>query len=129
MRKNTRNLKMIPRRSLKKLKMNLTWMAAPMNMIILISAIMFMMGMMILPIQQFDPPGVCARNLQECLLIQLEKRVEEGDHVEMAIKVLEKYFDEFTKKHYEKIQRGLNITDEQLRQIINQIIKLNPKPG
>jgi RNA polymerase sigma-54 factor len=80
-------------------------------------------------IQQFDPPGVCARNLQECLLIQLEKRVEEGDHVEMAIKVLEKYFDEFTKKHYEKIQRGLNITDEQLRQIINQIIKLNPKPG
>ena len=84
---------------------------------------------LVLQIQQFDPPGVCARNLQECLLIQLEKRVEEGDHVEMAMKVLEKYFDEFTKKHYEKIQRGLNITDEQLRQIINQIIKLNPKPG
>jgi len=85
--------------------------------------------LLVLQIQQFDPPGVCARNLQECLLIQLEKRVAEGDHVEMAIKVLEKYFDEFTKKHYEKIQRGLNITDEQLRQIINQIIKLNPKPG
>jgi RNA polymerase sigma-54 factor len=84
---------------------------------------------LVLQIQQFDPPGVCARNLQECLLIQLEKRVAEGDHVEMAMKVLEKYFDEFTKKHYEKIQRGLNITDEQLRQIINQIIKLNPKPG
>ena len=84
---------------------------------------------LVLQIQQFDPPGVCARNLQECLLIQLEKRVEEGDHVEMAMKVLEKYFDEFTKKHYEKIQRGLNITDEQLRQVINQIIKLNPKPG
>ncbi len=84
---------------------------------------------LVLQIQQFDPPGVCARNLQECLLIQLEKRVEEGDHVEMAMKVLEKYFDEFTKKHYEKIQRGLSITDEQLRQIINQIIKLNPKPG
>src|SRR4029079_10063493 len=50
---------------------------------------------LVLQIQQFDPPGVCARNLQECLLIQLEKRVEEGDHVEMAIKVLEKYFDEF----------------------------------
>ncbi len=84
---------------------------------------------LVLQIQQFDPPGVCARNLQECLLIQLEKRVAEGDHVEMAMKVLEKYFDEFTKKHYEKIQRGLNITDEQLRQVINQIIKLNPKPG
>ena len=84
---------------------------------------------MIKKVQQFDPPGVCARNLQECLLIQLEKRVEQGDHVDMAIKVLDKYFDEFTKKHYEKIQRGLNIDDEQLRQIINQIIKLNPKPG
>lgn len=84
---------------------------------------------LVLQIQRFDPPGVCARNLQECLLLQLERRVEEGDHVEMAIKVLEKYFDEFTKKHYEKIQRGLNITDDQLRGVINQIIKLNPKPG
>jgi RNA polymerase sigma-54 factor len=84
---------------------------------------------LIAQIQRFDPPGVCARSLQECLLIQLDKRVKEGDNVEMAIKVLEKYFDEFTKKHYEKIQRGLNITDEQLRDIINQIIKLNPKPG
>ncbi len=84
---------------------------------------------LVLQIQQFDPPGVCARNLQECLLIQLERRVGEGAGVEMAIKVLEKYFEEFTKKHYEKIQRGLNITDDQLREIINQIIKLNPKPG
>src|SRR5436190_876288 len=47
----------------------------------------------------------------------------------MAINVLEKYFEEFTKKHYEKIQRGLNLTDEQLREVINQIIKLNPKPA
>lgn len=85
---------------------------------------------LILLIQQFDPPGVCARNLQECLLIQLERNVnEEGSPAAMAIKVLEKYFDEFTKKHYEKIQRGLNITDIQLREIINQIIRLNPKPG
>lgn len=84
---------------------------------------------LVLQIQQFDPPGVCARNLQECLLIQLEKKEDEGEDVENAIKVLEKYFDEFTKKHYEKIQRGLNIDDDQLRKIINQIIKLNPKPG
>ncbi len=84
---------------------------------------------LVLQIQQFDPPGVCARNLQECLLIQLERNVHQGKHVEMAIKVLDKYFEEFTKKHYEKIQRGLNITDDQLREIINQIIKLNPKPG
>jgi len=87
-------------------------------------------GSLVLLIQQFDPPGVCARSLQECLLIQLERNVnQEGSPAAMAIKVLEKYFDEFTKKHYEKIQRGLNITDIQLREIINQIIRLNPKPG
>ena len=79
-------------------------------------------------IQQFDPPGVCARNLQECLLLQLERKIDHG-HAELAIKVIDKYFDEFTKKHYEKIQRGLDLTDEQLREIIGQIVKLNPKPG
>ncbi|MFN8242475.1 MAG: RNA polymerase factor sigma-54 [Ferruginibacter sp.] len=84
---------------------------------------------LILQIQQFDPPGICARNLQECLLLQLERKLDEGKHVELAIRVLERYFDEFTKKHYEKIQRGLNITDEQLKEVINQIIRLNPKPG
>lgn len=84
---------------------------------------------LVLQIQQFDPPGICARNLQECLLLQLERKLDEGAAVEMAIKVLEKYFEEFIKKHYEKIQRGLNITDEQLKEVINQIIKLNPKPG
>lgn len=86
-------------------------------------------GQLILQIQQFDPPGIAARDLQECLLLQLERKSGEGKHVEMAIRVLEKYFDEFTKKHYEKIQRGLNLTDEQLREVINQIIKLNPKPA
>jgi RNA polymerase sigma-54 factor len=86
-------------------------------------------GMLVLQIQQFDPPGICARNLQECLLLQLDRKSDEGVHVEMAMKVLEKYFDEFTKKHYEKIQRGLGITDEQLKEVINQIIKLNPKPA
>ncbi len=84
---------------------------------------------LVLQIQQFDPPGIAARNLQECLLLQLERKLHEGKHVEMAIKVLEKYFEEFTKKHYEKIQRGLDLTDEQLREVINQIIKLNPKPA
>jgi RNA polymerase sigma-54 factor len=84
---------------------------------------------LVIQIQQFDPPGVGARNLQECLLIQLQRRIVEGGAVEMAIKVLTKYFEEFTKKHYEKIQRGLNISDDQLREIIHQIVKLNPKPG
>ncbi len=86
-------------------------------------------GDLLLKIQQFDPPGVGARNLQECLLIQLERKLSEGKHIEMALRVLEKYFDEFTKKHYEKIQRGLNLSDEQLKEVINQIIKLNPKPA
>jgi RNA polymerase sigma-54 factor len=84
---------------------------------------------LVLQIQQFDPPGIAARNLQECLLLQLERKLHEGKHVEMAIKVLEKYFDEFTKKHYEKIQRGFDLNDEQLREVINQIVKLNPKPA
>ena len=84
---------------------------------------------LLLQIQQFDPPGVGARNLQECLLLQLERKVDQGKSVELAIKVLDKYFDEFTKKHYEKIQRALNLSDEQLREIITQIVKLNPKPG
>ncbi len=84
---------------------------------------------LVLQVQQFDPPGICARNLQECLLLQLERKLDEGKHVELSMKVLEKYFEEFTKKHYEKIQRGLNLSDEQLKEVINQIIKLNPKPG
>jgi RNA polymerase sigma-54 factor len=84
---------------------------------------------MVEKIQQFDPPGICARDLQECLLIQLKRKLAEGKSVALAIQVLSKYFEEFTKKHYEKIQRGLNLTDEQIKDVINQIIKLNPKPG
>lgn len=84
---------------------------------------------LVLQIQQFDPPGIAARNLQECLLLQLERKQGEGKDVEMAIRVMEKYFDEFTKKHYEKIQRGLDLSDDDLRDIITQIVKLNPKPA
>ena len=80
-------------------------------------------------IQQFDPPGVGARTLQECLLIQLLRQREEGKDVDMAIQALTKYFDEFTKKHYEKIQRGLNLSDDELKDVMVQITKLNPKPG
>jgi RNA polymerase sigma-54 factor len=84
---------------------------------------------LILLIQHFDPAGVAARDLQECLLLQLDRRRNEGKSVRMAIDILTNYFDEFTKKHYDKIQRGLNIDDDQLREVIRQIIKLNPKPG
>lgn len=80
-------------------------------------------------IQRFDPPGVAARTLQECLLLQLLRMKEEGKDVDIAIQALTKYFDEFTKKHYEKIQRGLNLNDEDLKEVMIQITKLNPKPG
>ncbi|HEV3251256.1 MAG TPA: RNA polymerase factor sigma-54 [Puia sp.] len=80
-------------------------------------------------IQQFDPPGVAARDLQECLLLQLERKKNEGKSVEMAIEVLTYYFEEFTKKHYDKIQRGLGLNDDEFKEVIKQIIKLNPKPG
>ena len=80
-------------------------------------------------IQHFDPPGVAARDLQECLLLQLNRLQDEGKNVSIAIKAISKYFDEFTKKHYEKIQRGLDLNDEQLKQVMQQIIRLNPKPG
>lgn len=80
-------------------------------------------------IQLFDPPGICARDLKECLLLQLNRQLVEGKDVYLAINVLEKYFEEFTKKHYEKIQRGLSLSDEDLKEVINAIIRLNPKPG
>jgi RNA polymerase sigma-54 factor len=80
-------------------------------------------------IQQFDPPGVAARNLQECLLLQLYRQKHSKKEVSIAIDVLTNYFDEFTKKHYDKIQRGLNLSDEELKDVISQIIRLNPKPG
>ena len=84
---------------------------------------------MIQRIQNFDPPGVAARDLQECLLLQLQRQKNEGKDVDIALLAIKKYFDEFTKKHYEKIQRGLNIDEYQLKQVMQQIIRLNPKPG
>lgn len=80
-------------------------------------------------IQMFDPPGICCRDLRECLLLQLYRKKAEKKKVDVPIKILEKYFDEFTKKHYEKIQRGLNMTDDDMKDAISHIVKLNPKPG
>jgi RNA polymerase sigma-54 factor len=80
-------------------------------------------------IQQFDPAGVAAKDLRECLLLQLRRKESNGKSVQTAIDVIENYFDEFTKKHYEKIQRGLNLDDDGIKDVINQIIRLNPKPG
>jgi RNA polymerase sigma-54 factor len=83
---------------------------------------------LILQIQTFDPPGICVWTLQDCLILQL-RRMPDSKPVRDAIKVLEKYFSEFTKKHYDKIQKHLDLNDEDFKQVINSIIKLNPKPG
>ena len=80
-------------------------------------------------IQGFDPPGVGARSLQECLLIQLRRKDLNDPIIKKAILVVEHYLDEFTRKHYDKLEKSLNMTSLELRGIINEILKLNPKPG
>tara|TARA_R110000796_G_scaffold37722_4_gene95424 strand:- start:338162 stop:339622 length:1461 start_codon:yes stop_codon:yes gene_type:complete len=79
-------------------------------------------------VQELDPPGVGATSLEECLIIQL-KRKELTPSVELAISILEKSFEQFTKKHYEKLIQKHNISEEQLKKAIGEIEKLNPKPG
>jgi RNA polymerase sigma-54 factor len=79
-------------------------------------------------IQQFDPPGVCAWTLQECLLLQL-RRMPASKPAKDAIAVIENSFNEFIKKHYDKIQRQLGLKNEDFKEVIGIIIKLNPKPG
>jgi RNA polymerase sigma-54 factor len=81
-------------------------------------------------IQDFDPPGIAARNLKECLLIQLRRKEEENGDVKLAIRILESSYDDFTKKHFDKIKKKLNIEDEEaLKDAMTAITKLNPKPG
>lgn len=80
-------------------------------------------------IQGFDPPGVGARTLQECLLIQLRKKDVNDPIIKKAIIVVEDYLDEFTRKHYDKLEKSLNMTSVELRAVVNEILKLNPKPG
>lgn len=80
-------------------------------------------------VQDLEPAGVGARDLQECLILQL-KRNQGGDITKYtAIKILQDHFEEFTKKHYAQIQKKLEIEEEDLKEAIDVIIKLNPKPG
>lgn len=80
-------------------------------------------------IQELDPAGVGARDLRECLLLQIERK-QDGDITKFtAKKILEDFFEEFTKKHYSKITKKLEISDDDLKEAIDEIIKLNPKPG
>jgi RNA polymerase sigma-54 factor len=89
-------------------------------------------------IQQFDPPGTGARDLQECLLLQLQSRLRQEEEtlsrdekhtIQIAIRIISQYFDEFTKKHYPKLCRQLNVEEDELKEAISEILKLNPKPA
>ena len=80
-------------------------------------------------VQDLEPAGVGARHLQECLLIQIQNKNREIPEIDLAWKILKYYFNEFTKKHYEKIITRLNISEEKLKVAINEILKLNPRPG
>src|SRR5690606_29610085 len=80
-------------------------------------------------VQQFDPPGIAARNLQECLLIQLKKKRSANPAILTAIEIVENHLDEFTRKHYDKLEKALGIKSEELKEAVGEILKLNPKPG
>jgi RNA polymerase sigma-54 factor len=79
-------------------------------------------------IQQLEPPGIAAVSLQDCLLIQL-KRKEKTPARNFAIRILETCFEAFSKKQYDKIEKALNITEADLKDVIKEIILLNPRPG
>jgi RNA polymerase sigma-54 factor len=79
-------------------------------------------------IHRFDPSGVGARNLQECLQVQLERK-EQNTHVKVALEIINTQFEAFTKKHYDKLMKALNINEEQLKKSLDVILHLNPKPG
>lgn len=79
-------------------------------------------------VQELDPAGVAARDLQECLLLQLERK-EQTPSIALAIDILDDSFDHFTKKHYKKLLQKFEITEDQLREAIHEIEGLNPKPG
>ncbi len=80
-------------------------------------------------VQDLEPTGVGARSLQECLLLQIEVKNHDLPVIALTRKILKYYFDEFTKKHYDKILSRLNITEDELKEAITEILKLNPKPG
>jgi RNA polymerase sigma-54 factor len=79
-------------------------------------------------VQELDPAGVGATTLQECLQLQLERK-DRNDTIKLAIRVIKDYFEEFSRKHYDKIQRGLDMDDVMLKKVMTEITHLNPKPG
>ncbi len=79
-------------------------------------------------IQQFEPAGVGAQNLQECLLLQLERK-KETKEILLAQKIVKNYFEEFSRKHYTTIINLMQIEEEELKLALEEILKLNPRPG
>ena len=75
-----------------------------------------------------EPPGVGARDLKQCLILQL-KRKNKTKTIDLSLKIIEEFFDLFSKKHFEKIKQKLNISNDELRDVVSEIEKLNPKPG
>jgi len=82
-------------------------------------------------VQELDPPGIAARNLQECLLIQLQRMQEENPFMDykLSMTILKDFFEEFTKKHYDKIGKKLEVSNRELKPALDAILKLNPKPA
>lgn len=80
-------------------------------------------------VQDLDPPGVGARDLQECLLLQISRKDQSLATIVLARKIIKSHFQEFTRKHYDKIIKRLNISEDELKKAVDEILKLNPKPG
>tara|TARA_B100001063_G_scaffold73802_1_gene68026 strand:- start:2533 stop:3891 length:1359 start_codon:yes stop_codon:yes gene_type:complete len=80
-------------------------------------------------IQDLDPPGVGARSLEECLLIQLNKKTNHKESISNSIKIIESEFELFSKKKFSKLSEKLNLSDNDIKEAIEEISKLNPKPG
>lgn len=80
-------------------------------------------------IQSFDPAGIAARDLQECLSLQLRRKDPSNPLIKKAIDIVENHLDEFTRKHYDKLERAVGLNSEELKEVVAEILRLNPKPG
>lgn len=80
-------------------------------------------------VQSLDPPGTGARSLQECLLLQLKRKKAQKPSIDNALKIIEFGFDAFSRKHYQKLQDRFRLNEIELKQVLDEIAKLNPKPG
>jgi RNA polymerase sigma-54 factor len=80
-------------------------------------------------IQSFDPAGIAARDLQECLSLQLRRKDATNPLIKKAIEIVEFHLDEFTRKHYDKLEKAVGLNSEELKEVVAEILRLNPKPG